>query len=225
MAKNLRVAYRGPGKAEIAPEPASTVFQGHPATIFGEAFGAEGGGELVLTWDAEGESKTLALPVSLTDETCGELLRLVRGARLIADLEAEYDGGPSKSSERIARQLEALSRDYGLASREMALVAVVVRQSDEPGQLPTSTVVPVLMPQDVEYGSYFRHAMHFRAFGNELARGIEVYACARTFLPMPRTRIRSAPFTFRHRPETRRGCAGGVGEANRAGWWNAGWKR
>ena len=42
----------------------------------------------------------------------------------------------------------------------MALVAVVERQGDRPGQLPETRIVPVGMPQDVEFESYFAASQH-----------------------------------------------------------------
>lgn len=47
-------------------------------------------------------------------------------------------------------ETEALSScEYGLASRVMALVAVVQREADKPGELPKTQVVPVGLPQDL----------------------------------------------------------------------------
>ena len=48
-----------------------------------------------------------------------------------------------------------LSKAYGLACRLMALVAVVERPGDKPGAPPVTRVVPVGMPQDVDFDSYF----------------------------------------------------------------------
>lgn len=48
--------------------------------------------------------------------------------------------------------------EYGLSSRNMALVAVVEREGDQAGNLPKTMVVPVGMAQDVEFGSYFGRA-------------------------------------------------------------------
>src|SRR5207245_1555154 len=48
-----------------------------------------------------------------------------------------------------------LSEEYGLASREMSLVAVVKRTGDRPGELPETRVVPLGIPQDVSLKRYF----------------------------------------------------------------------
>ena len=55
----------------------------------------------------------------------------------------------------MAARLLALSQTYGLASREMSLVAVVTRPGDRPGELPETRVVPVGMAQDTAFGAYF----------------------------------------------------------------------
>lgn len=47
----------------------------------------------------------------------------------------------------MAGRLRVLSETYGLASREMALVAVVKRARDSAGELPETRVVPVGMPR------------------------------------------------------------------------------
>jgi hypothetical protein len=57
-----------------------------------------------------------------------------------------------------------LSRTYGLASREMSLVAVVKRSGDRPGELPETRVVPVGMPQDTEFDAYFRGRTPHRVY-------------------------------------------------------------
>jgi hypothetical protein len=60
-----------------------------------------------------------------------------------------------------ARLIE-LSREYGLASREMSLVAVVKRGADRPGEIPETRVVPVGMPQDVKISAYFFASQRMR---------------------------------------------------------------
>ena len=91
----------------------------------------------------------------------GDTVRLIRGARLITDLESRFDDSEMGSAvrrrteDRIANKLELLSKTFGLASRRMALVAVIERESDQPDQLPETRVVPVGMPQDVCFSSYF----------------------------------------------------------------------
>jgi hypothetical protein len=125
------------------------VFAGTPLVIFGECDAASAG-QLRVEHDGGG----FDVPVAIGKTALGETLRLLQGARLITDLEARYVEG-KRNEARIDRKLEELSLAYGLASRRMALVAVVERTGDRPGELPETRVVPVGMPQDVEFASYF----------------------------------------------------------------------
>jgi hypothetical protein len=91
----------------------------------------------------------------------GDTLRLLRGSRLITELESRistppYGGSRARREEnRVERHLEEVSRHYGLASRVMALVAVIERAGDHPGAPPETTVVPVGLPQDMEFEGVF----------------------------------------------------------------------
>ena len=91
----------------------------------------------------------------------GDTLRLLRGARLITDLESHILTPPlggaraRREMDRTERRLEELSRQYGLASRAMALVAVVERAGDRPGAPPETRVVPVGLPQDMAIEGVF----------------------------------------------------------------------
>lgn len=138
--------------ANVQPAPASAVFAGTPVLLFGE-----GSGPIELTWD--GGSLSLAVPPG--DGGTGTTVRLLQGSRLITDWESRYPSEEAlaplekRKQSRAAARISELSRTYGLASREMSLVAVVKRATDRPGELPETRVVPVGMPQDVKFGSYF----------------------------------------------------------------------
>ncbi|MBI1787891.1 MAG: VWA domain-containing protein [Acidobacteria bacterium] len=148
LATGLRASTaRLPGGA-VAPDPPAVLFGGAPLLVFGEC-DAEGG-MLELEW-AEGR---LEIPVSCTAGEAGESVRLLQGSRLITDAESRVAGG-RREVERMEKYLESLSLRYGLASRRMALVAVVERAADRPGEPPRTQVVPVGMPEDVRYGAYF----------------------------------------------------------------------
>ncbi|GIW96087.1 MAG: hypothetical protein KatS3mg110_4128 [Pirellulaceae bacterium] len=114
--------------------------------------------DFVLT---DGGRRTLA--IEWDRQTTGEPLRLLTGARLIADVQAQMDVPPGDSKlarrtfDRLRRRCRELSETYGLASREMALVAVVERPSDRPGELPETRVVPVGWHQEKSLKAYFRH--------------------------------------------------------------------
>jgi Ca-activated chloride channel family protein len=155
-------------KAEpsIEPEPPGCVFSGTPVVLFGE-----GGKEVAVTWDA-GE---LRLPIKYNDAALGETIRLLRGSRLLTDWDNRYPSREAVASverrqnSRVATRLRELSEEYGLASREMSLVAVVCRAGDRPGELPATRVVPVGMPQDTRFDSYFRSSAMVRGADQGLA--------------------------------------------------------
>lgn len=86
----------------------------------------------------------------LGGEPCG-LIEKLQGARLIADFEAGCD----RSDPAARQRLFEMSERYGLTSSEMSLVAVVERADDQPGSVPKTKVVPVGMPQDTNFSSYF----------------------------------------------------------------------
>jgi len=135
----------------IQPAPLSCVFSGTPVLLFGE------GEEIELTW----EGGRLGFPVAVHDLNAGETLWLLQGSRLITDWEGRYPATEAlaplekRKESRVAARLQELSRTYGLASREMSLVAVVKRAGDRPGELPETRVVPVGMPQNTDFSAYF----------------------------------------------------------------------
>src|SRR5215831_9570492 len=144
------------GAVSVAPGPAGTVFEGAPALLFGDAPGKDA--VLELTWD----SGRLSLQVPQGDAALGKTLRLLQGSRLITDWESRYPGKEAlatiekRQQSRVAGRLRTLSETYGLASREMSLVAVVKRAGDVAGELPVTRVVPVGMPQGMPFGAIFR---------------------------------------------------------------------
>lgn len=148
--------------ARIQPAPPSAVFSGVPVILYGACHGP-GSGLLRFTWETDGATRTCDLPVRIENDPLGETLKLLQGARLITDAEAvepEPDlrtGIRRRREQRHSRLLEELSREYGLASCAMALVAVIERPSDKPGELPTTKIVPVGMPEDVRFDAYFGH--------------------------------------------------------------------
>jgi hypothetical protein len=121
--------------------------------LFGET---PDSGKIELAWDGGG---SLSIPVGSagTDDT----VWLLQGARLITDWESRYPAAEAlapldkRKQSRVAARLKELSGTYGLASREMSLVAVVKRDGDRSGQLPETRIVPVGMPQDTAFGAYF----------------------------------------------------------------------
>ncbi|MFN0167709.1 MAG: VIT domain-containing protein [Bryobacteraceae bacterium] len=138
--------------AAIDPQPASRVFAGTPLVLYGQADSAEGA--LEVAWDGG----RLRLPFVLSDARLAETVWLLQGARLITDVESRYGTGESedkRTGKRVKAKLRLLSETYGLASREMSLVAVIARAGDKPGEIPKTMVVPVGMAEDTRFGAYF----------------------------------------------------------------------
>lgn len=136
----------------IEPTPADAVFPGRPLLLYGEVTAP------AITLDWNGGSRSIAIPSG--DNSAGETLRLLRGSRLITDAEARVLPESSKAedrktADRMEKYLERLSSDYGLASRRMALVAVVEREGDRPGEPPSTRIVPVGQPQDTSFTAMF----------------------------------------------------------------------
>jgi Ca-activated chloride channel homolog len=160
LATGITVAVDGLAGAGIAPHPPAAVFAGSPLLVWGETAG-EGNGSLRITWQSPQGARHLQMPLAVRRNSLGETLRLIRGARLLADLESRMDRlqtagkAGQREEHRVTAQLEALSRSLGLASRRMALVAVVERAGDQPGEIPHTRIVPVGMPQDTSLPAYF----------------------------------------------------------------------
>lgn len=138
VASNVKLEIEG------ATLPSRDVFAALPLLVR-----AGGGGDtLQVSWPRG----SFPVPVEEAPEGLGQTLTLLATAAEIAELESRIEGVPE--GEEAAR-LAALSRKHGLASRVMALVAVVEREGDRPGELPQTRVVPVGMPQDLSPEAYF----------------------------------------------------------------------
>lgn len=153
------VATQLKASVKIQPEAPQQVFAGTPVLLFGEIEDNPDNPDngMELTWD----SGRLNFAVPGGDAATGETVRLLQGSRLITDWEIRYPSDEAvaplekRKQSRVAARLQDLSTAYGLASREMSLVAVVKRLGDRPGELPETRVVPVGMAQDVERSAYF----------------------------------------------------------------------
>ena len=165
--------------ANIQPEPASQVISGTPVLLFGE------GESIELSWDGG----RLMLPVEFGDGDIAETVWLLQGSRLITDWESRYPAVNAqlplekRKQNRVAGRLLSLSQTYGLASREMSLVAVVRRPGDRAGELPETRVVPVGMAQDVSMDA---HA-YFQSMSFASATAFPSLSCAEadlTWLPL-----------------------------------------
>lgn len=142
--------------ASIQPAPPACVFSGTPVLLFGDA-GETGENRIELEWDGG----RLNLPVKFGEGDIADTLWLLQGSRLITDWESRYPSAEAlapqekRKQSRVAARLLALSQTYGLASREMSLVAVVTRPGDRPDELPETRIVPVGMAQDTSFASCF----------------------------------------------------------------------
>ncbi|MDW7994658.1 MAG: VWA domain-containing protein [Gemmatales bacterium] len=180
VADQVRWQIVGPAEARIAPEPSSLIHAGSTVLVFVEVTGDDPA-VLQVSWLSPEGAKQTEIPLNAGTVQDGEIIRLMQGARLINDLESRITVMPSiretesevssKEEQKLFQSLKQLSQEYGLASRAMALVAVVQRTDDVPGQLPHTQVVPVGLPQDVEFGAYFRSNLYsFTAYSARLIR-------------------------------------------------------
>ncbi len=142
--------------AAIKPPPPTRVLSGRPLVMYGSCDARSGPADLLVTWGSKGATERIALAFSDAAASDAETLRLVRGARLISDVEATYgDGGKGRTDKRVTQRLVSLAKEFNLANRAMSLVAVVKRPDDRRGELPHTTVVPVGMPADADFEAYF----------------------------------------------------------------------
>jgi hypothetical protein len=150
------VASRLKAGANVQPQPPSFVFSGTAVLLFGEAAEIEEM-QIELSWNGG----QMSLPITCSENDIAETVLVLQGSRLITDWEGRYPSAEAwsplekRKENRVANRLLALSQTYGLASREMSLVAVVTRPGDRPGELPEARVVPVGMPQDIDFSAYF----------------------------------------------------------------------
>jgi Ca-activated chloride channel homolog len=131
--------------ANVRPALTGTVFSGTPFTAFGDI--DHEADTVAVEWPQG--ARRVGLEV-LSAELDG-LIKKLQGTKLIADFETSYD----RSDPAARQQLLELSERYGLTSSEMSLVAVVERADDQAGQVPKTKIIPVGMPQDTRFRSYF----------------------------------------------------------------------
>src|SRR6185437_1571287 len=140
VATKVRVA-----NANVEPASAGNVFCGTPFVAFGDV--ERDAGSIDVEWPQDARHVSIE-PLGI--ESDGSIQKLP-GAKLIADFEAAHDHSDAAARQRLLE----LSERYGLTSSEMSLVAVVERANDQAGDVPKTKLVPVGMPQDTAFGSYF----------------------------------------------------------------------
>jgi Ca-activated chloride channel homolog len=156
VAQQVEVKVEGVNQWKVAPEPSRYVFSGTPLLVFGEvASGANT--KLKIEWQGAQPDAHFELPIQPASPSASDTLKLLQGARIIADRESRClptgRRGPAarREASRSDAQLARLSLEYGLASSAVSLVAVVRRTDDVSGQLPKTRIVPVGIPVDEEY--------------------------------------------------------------------------
>ncbi len=106
----------------VSPAPLGKVFGGAPLLVFGEV-APDLEGTLSVSWqEPAGARRELALRIDPAQLEAAETVRLMRGSKLIADLESRAlpEDAPSKKARKAesaaAARLLELSQEYGLAS-------------------------------------------------------------------------------------------------------------
>jgi len=169
LGKDVAVTAEGASKLKIAPEPRRLVFSGTPLLVYGEFQPVETARLSVQWLGAEGKSH-FEFPIRLSETSWGGTLKLLQGACIISDFESRLEGAGRRTAvarretARVHERLLELSREYGLASSAMSLVAVVKRAGDVPGEIPKTKIVPVGIPSELE---------HFRG-GGLMATGLRM---------------------------------------------------
>lgn len=161
VAENVSATITGLVNPAISPAPVAAVFAGTPFVLYANS-GQAGSGELIVAYGPADASRDVRVPLSVADDKrLGEAIRLIQGARLTTDLEAQCEVADATRSvsdrrqSRITKALENLGNEYGLANRCMSLVAVVERAGDREGEIPKTEVVPVGMPSSTAFSAYF----------------------------------------------------------------------
>lgn len=155
LAEALCCEAKGLNGFKVEPALPEFVYSGHPVLVMGSWTG-QTMGEICLSWKHAGKDCESLLTVHPQEGTLGETLKLLQGARLISDAEssvtenAESRAAGKRQAGRKDKLLRALGEDYGLASQAMSLVAVVKREGDREGDIPTTQVVPLAMPRELE---------------------------------------------------------------------------
>jgi len=185
----------------VSPDPPSLVFAGSPLLLYGEC-DKSGAGSITLAFKTSEGSENREVFIGPDNNACGETIRLLQGSRLITDIEARLDGGEKaetqRENQRRTEYLSSLSDKYSLASRTRALVAVVAREGDRPGEPPKTQVVPVGLPQDMQFeGVFSRTAMGFVPIAPQAAS--TMVGASRGLISKLLGRARSAPSERAHR--------------------------
>ncbi|MGB8474379.1 MAG: VIT and VWA domain-containing protein [Candidatus Acidiferrum sp.] len=157
VAENVIVSIDGPIEWQILPAPSRFVFSGTPLLVTGEITSATTA-QLKVSWKAAQTEAHSEVPISMSTPALGNTLKSLQGSRILSDLESRKpralltDLATRKEIGRLRSRLQELSSEYGLASSEMSLVAVVKRPGDTANEIPKTRIVLVGFPMDMEWG-------------------------------------------------------------------------
>jgi hypothetical protein len=176
LGKDVAVTVEGASRSRVAPEPSRFVFSGTPLLVCGEFLPAEDA-RLSVQWLGSEGKLHFEFPIQLSKTSWVGTLKLLQGARVISDFESRHQGvgrqdaATARETARVHERLLELSREYGLASSAMSLVAVVKRAGDVPDEIPKTRIVPVGIPSELE---------HFRGSRLMLGVGFDELSCVMT---------------------------------------------
>ncbi|MGB9591388.1 MAG: hypothetical protein ACPL1K_02610, partial [Candidatus Kryptoniota bacterium] len=159
LGKITNYKFNGCQNITIEPDFRGYILSGRPVVIFGETSELPDG-KLKINISKNGRLFTKTLPFKPELTTNESFIKLLRGARIIDSIESQIGSFEDKTPEasQLLSKLTNESKKYGMASRTMGLVAVIKRTNDKHLSLPTTRVVPVGMPEDVQWGAYFEVA-------------------------------------------------------------------
>lgn len=179
VARDIRIT-----NGTVRPPSDGPVFSGTPYLAFGDI--EREAGAATLEWP----QGSRLVPFDALDAELQGLIEKLQGAKLIADFEARYNRSDTAAQQRLVE----LSERYGLASSEMSLVAVVQRADDESGDVPKTKIVPVGMPQDTEFASYFRRKRLIDSEASLARFDLKLpFAVICSLREHPRTRLAAVP--------------------------------
>lgn len=149
--------YAFKGFKDIIAEPdfSGAIYEGKPLLIFGETIESTSGNiELKILRNGKEFQKILPLDIEVSEKE--GFLKLLRGARIIDEIESNIGKFTDISTKykSAMKKLTEISMKYGLASRAIGLVAVIKRKSIK-NETPITKIVPVGMPEDIQWGAYF----------------------------------------------------------------------
>ena len=156
VVKQVTVKLDGDVEGRISPAPSAYVFSGTPLMLMGECGRGDSVG-VKIGWQGAGGEGQLDLTIPMSDAGLGGTLKLLRGSRILSDLESRIPRGfgrgagaeARREGERARERVAEVSREYQLASSEMSLVAVVKRTGDVAGEIPKTRVVAVGVPDEL----------------------------------------------------------------------------